>query len=444
MKYFLLKKIGTVLGVILLLLIALEMISGVISDRNRYKNDARHNIAQSWTGAQSIIGPILVIPYYERVSTTLWDKKQKQEIVKTENVYKKLYLIPENLTIQGNVVSEIRYKGMYAVPVYTSKMAFTGNFNNQHIIDQAVNNKNIFKWDKPYLAVNIGDIRGIPSRPEFYWDNRPFKFIPGSNINAIPQGIHTLLPPLDTETLLDYPFKFELNLRGMESLMFSPAAVNTRVTLQSNWPHPGFNGRYMPALREITATGVSASWQVSSFSSNIDQQLKQCKKGQCSPLLANTFGVTLVQPVDIYQQAERSIKYAILFIGLTFVAFFVFEIIKNLRIHPIQYLLIGLALAIFYLLLVSLSEHIAFHWAYLAAASASSVLLGFYLTGVLQNRRQGLLFAAMTAALYGILFIILRSEDAALLMGSILLFGTLTLLMMITRKIDWYSLNNKT
>ncbi len=441
MKYFLLKKIGAVLGIVFLLMFTLEMVSGVISERTRYRNDAKYQIAQSWTGEQKVIGPILIVPYHEQINHKVWDKKLEKEVIQTITRGNYLYLIPEQLDIVGDVPTEIRYKGIYTVPVYTSQLNFKGAFNNQALIDLVKNSKNKITWQKPYLAINVGDIRGIPKRPELSWNNQNYKFMPGTNIKAMSQGIHAPLPLITNQDQQQYSFEFDINLRGMEHLSFSPVADNAQVSITSDWPHPSFNGRYLPEQRQISAAGFTSNWRVSSLSSDIDQQLAQCVKGECAPLLSNTFGVTLIQPIDVYQQSERSTKYAILFICLTFAVFFVFEILKNLRIHPIQYLLVGMALVLFYLLLVSLSEHITFAWAYLIASSACSVLLGVYLSGVLRNLRQGLLLSSMIALLYGLLFIILNSEDMALLMGSFLLFSTLAALMVITRKIDWYSLS---
>ncbi len=252
--------------------------------------------------------------------------------------------------------------------------------------------------------------------------------------------MQAMLPPIDVNAPNDYTFSFALTLRGMQTLSFAPVGLNTSVSVSSKWPHPRFIRRYLPERREISAAGFAAAWRVSSFSSAVKQQLQQCKNGQCAALLSNTFGVSLLEPVDIYQQAERSIKYGILFIGLTFVAIIIVEIVKRLQIHPVQYLLVGLALAVFYLLLVSLSEHIVFHWAYLIASIACTGLICFYLCGVMDSIKQGVFFSMLIALLYGILFVILRAEDFALLMGSLLLFAALAALMLITRQIDWYEL----
>ena len=440
MQNFTIKKAGIIFGLVILLIIALEMISGIISERTTYRNEAKLSIARSWTGGQQIIGPILIIPYQEMVKSTTWNKETKEEVIHTRQVHRKIFLMPEDLEINSSANTEMRSRGMYKVPVYTALLNFKGQFSNKPLLSSLKENKNIVGIGKPYLSVIITDIRGIPSRPALIWNQEETRFLSGSHVNGAPRGMHAVLPAVNTDSEKNYPFTFALTLRGMENLSFAPLGMNTSVSLQSDWPHPSFTGGYLPEKHDESAVGFNAAWRVSSFSSDIKHHLEKCKKEKCNELLANTFGVALIQPVDIYQQSERSVKYGILFISLTFVAIIVFEIIKKLNIHPIQYLLVGLALAIFYLLLVSLSEHIAFHWAYLIATAASTALLCFYLTGVMRSFKQGLFFSFLITILYGILFVILRAEDFALLMGCLLLFAALALCMIITRHIDWYDL----
>jgi inner membrane protein len=240
---------------------------------------------------------------------------------------------------------------------------------------------------------------------------------------------------------VDLNFDVALELQGMESLSFLPTGKSTRVDLNSPWPHPKFEGRFLPKTREISGEGFSARWETSFFSSNMLEHLESCiRQNQCNAFQNNSFGVSLHQGVDIYLQAERSVKYALLFVGLTFVAFLLFEILKGLRIHAVQYGLVGIALALFYLLLISLSEHIAFGLSYIIASIACVSLISFYVSFVLRSAARGLIFAGTLSGLYGALYMLIRSEDYALLMGSGLLFGVLTFIMVITRDIDWYKI----
>jgi len=226
----------------------------------------------------------------------------------------------------------------------------------------------------------------------------------------------------------------------MDKLVIVPSAEQVRSTLAANWPHPSFIGRFLPENRDITAENFTADWNISRFASNIDSTLASCAAGNCTALLANNFGVSLVDPVDVYFKSERATKYGILFLGLTFTYFFLFEVMKGARIHPVQYLLVGLSLAVFYLLLIALAEHIPFLTAYLIAAAVCVTLIASYVRHALGDRLQGLLVAGAGALLYGVLYVIIGAEDYALLMGSTLVFTSLALAMSLTRRLDWYGL----
>jgi inner membrane protein len=232
----------------------------------------------------------------------------------------------------------------------------------------------------------------------------------------------------------------ELELQGMEQLEFVPLGKETVVHVQSSWPHPSFVGRFLPDQRTVGDAGFDAVWRSSHLSTNIQQLWDNCGRRECPPLMSSAMGVAFIQPVDIYLKAERAAKYGVLFIGLTFAAFFLFEVLKGLAIHPIQYGLVGIALALFFLLLFSLSEHLSFGVSYLVAASACIGLLTFYTAYVLRGVRRAAGFAALLSALYASLYVLLQIEDLALLMGSLLLFAILAAVMALTRKVDWYQL----
>ena len=256
-------------------------------------------------------------------------------------------------------------------------------------------------------------------------------------------GMHAPLPKLDAAAAHDHAFEMQLLVRGMERIAFAPLGKDTRVALNSPWPHPSFIGRYLPVDHSVTDAGFSANWLASSFSGDINTALSECAAGKCTSLVNNTFGVSLLQPVDIYLQAERSIKYGVLFLSLTFTLFFLYEVTRQLAVHPVQYLLVGLALAIFFLLLVSLSERLPFGVAYSVAAAACSLVLAGYVSGVLRSAGSGALFAGLLGVLYATLYLIIRSEDNALLMGSLLLFLVLSAVMMVTRHMDWYAVSER-
>ncbi|WP_208530823.1 cell envelope integrity protein CreD, partial [Pseudomonas aeruginosa] len=239
-------------------------------------------------------------------------------------------------------------------------------------------------------------------------------------------------------------YAFDLSLLGSERLDIVPVGRDSQVILKADWPHPSFGGEFLPSEREITAQGFTARWQTSFFATNMEEALRSCVEEQrCDGFQARAFGVGLVDPVDQYLKADRAIKYALLFITLTFAGFFLFEVLKRLAVHPVQYALVGLALAFFYLLLLSLAEHVGFELAYLVSAGACVGLIGFYLCFVLRSVARGLGFSAGLAGLYGLLYGLLSAEDYALLMGSLLLFAVLAAVMVLTRRLDWYGVGRK-
>lgn len=438
----LLQKVAAIAALVLVLMIPLQMIDGVIKERSNYRGQAKQSIAHSWTGAQKLLGPVLVVPYSVLHSRKVWDKKLKDYRREHYRVQRKLYLLPDELDISADIDTEKRSRGIYTIPVYDAEVSLKGHFKNDRLIEVARADKTV-RWKTPYLSVMVSDIRGVVSQPQLDWLGKKQAFVSGNRLTDKASGMHAPLPVLETKHGAAYDFSFSLNLHGMEKIEFSPIGRSTRVMLSSDWPHPSFIGRYLPSEREIGDGQFSARWQVSSFSSEMTQTVSELMNGEAHHFLNNTFGVSLMNSVDVYQQTERSVKYGVLFLVLTFVFFFLYEVMKGLRLHPMQYLLVGMAMSVFYLLLISLSEHIAFSVAYLVATLASVGIIGFYLSGVMKNRLLAMLFSAVLGMLYAMLYAILRSEDNALLMGSLLLFATLTLVMVITRRVDWYSVSEQ-
>ncbi len=428
-------------GLSLLLLVPLSMISIVISERDSYRDGVIKDIAESWTGSQKITGLVFVAPYKEKVKleVDINDGRKDKTVLKERTLKKYKYFLPEDLTINGDITTEERYRGIYKVPVYLADLKLEGHFSIPKMLGITENIQNI-TWQQPYIVLGIKDIRGINRSVKLHLNKQNIPLLPGTHTSFIKQGTHAFLKFEHTkEQRLD--FNVALELRGMEQLLFLPTDKFTKVNLSSPWPHPSFVGRFLPKIREVTEEGFTASWETSFFASNMLQRLKSCTENKkCHEFNNNSFGVTLHQGVDIYLQAERSVKYALLFVGLTFVAFFLFEILKGLQIHFVQYGLVGVALALFYLLLISLSEHIDFGISYAIASSACVSLLAFYVSFVLRSVTRGLIFGGTLVGLYGALYMLLRSEDYALLMGSGLLFGILTFIMAITRHVDWYKI----
>jgi len=297
----------------------------------------------------------------------------------------------------------------------------------------------LYQFGQPFLSVGISDIRGISNDLQLRFNGMNLSFAPGSAEERFGAGVHAPLPALDSQGGQTLEFAFDLKLQGTEQLSITPVGRDSRVELTSGWPHPSFVGEYLPSSREVSTKGFKAHWQTSFFATNLEEALADCVQGDsCNALTARNFGVSFVDPVDQYLKTERAIKYALLFIGLTFAVFFLFEVLKRMAVHPVQYALVGMSLALFYLLLLSLSEHLSFALAYAIAATACVLLIGFYVSHVLHSVLRGTLFGLLLAALYGLLFALLSAEDFALLMGSILVFGVLSGVMVLTRKLDWY------
>lgn len=438
-------KLAVIAFLILLLLIPQAFMLGLVGERASWREQAYQSIGQSWPGAQTLAGPVLAVPYQRTYNTreTVKDKDGKErEVLREATDEDTLYLLPSQLAIRSKLQSSLRYRGIYAAPVYASALQVTGEFNTQPLFDLLASNKDAqIRWKTPQLAVMVRDQRGVASPPALQWDGAPLAFQPGNGLpGGSSAGMHAKLPDIGLTQPARLPFAFEMELRGMRSMNFALLADNSDVQLSANWPHPSFSGELLPETRDVTASGFSAHWKASAFSYNVSGALEQCGKGECAGLLDRAVGFDLLQPVDVYQQSERSIKYAALFIVLTFVALILFELLKKLRVHPVQYTLVGMALLVFYLLLISLSEHIAFLGAYAAAALASTGLLTLYFGAILHSRKLGLLLGAGLAGLYALLYVILQAEENALLMGSVLLFAVLAALMLATRHFDWYAL----
>lgn len=440
-------KLGLIIFLILLLLIPQAFILGLVGEREGWRYQAYQSIEQSWPGQQTLAGPLLTIPYEltYNVKEQVKDKDGKErEILREVTERDALHLIPAQLDIQSKLQSSLRYRGIYEVPVYTSGMQVTGEFNTQPLLDlQAELKDKQVRWEKPQLSVLVRDQRGIANPPSLQWNGASIDFKPGSNLPGTAAGMHAKLPDPDLTQASKLPFSFGLELRGMRSMNFALLAENSNVQLAANWPHPSFTGELLPENREVTDAGFTAQWRASSFSYNVSGALEQCGRGECSALLDRAVGFDLIQPVDVYQQSERSVKYAVLFIVLTFVVLIMFELMKKLRIHPVQYTLVGFALLVFYLLLISLSEHIDFLAAYATAAFASTGLLTLYFGSILRSHKLGMMLGAGLAGLYALLYVILQAQENALLMGSVLIFAVLAVLMLATRNFDWYALTTQ-
>lgn len=428
-------KILIIFLLALLLLIPLNMVRYKVYERQGFEQQAFSAVAQSWAGEQVLLTPVLVLPYQmEHVETAGFRT--------TVASRSQLILFPQTLNMQFAVENKTLHKGIYDVPVYNTNVDMAANFaapDMQRKIEKVQQRAGFVGFEQAFVALHISDVRGVDSQPLLTANTQGLRLKPGSGLKNLPTGLHA-----DIDQLLlskDLSLAFSTRLRGIAALNFLPLADAATVDMVSDWLHPEFTGASLPADRLVEQDGFKASWTQTLYANDGATQLRHCEgTTECHLLMSTVSGVRFIEPVDVYLQTERAIKYAMLFIGLSFAAFFLFEQLRGVAIHPIQYAMVGVALAVFYLLLISLAEHMAFLWAYIAAAIACITLLLLYTRHILRDRFSALLFVVMLASLYGLLFVIVRSEDYALLMGSLLVFFVLSVLMLVTRKIDWYQL----
>ena len=431
-------KLGTIALLILLLLIPLMLIDGLIDERQAARDGVLANIAQSSSYSQQITGPILVVPYKRTLREWKTHERTGQRYIEEREISGRLYFLPEQFSLVGSVATELRARGIYKARLFRSDSEISGqlsvpaNFGiSEHLAD--------YRFEQPFLTVGISDIRGIGNALKLRLNGESLDFQPGSGDRLLASGVHVPLPLTLSGAEQNLDFAFNLKLQGTSRLSITPVGRETRVALTSAWPHPSFIGEFLPSERQVSAGGFSAVWQTSFFATNLQEALADCVgSAECAGFNTRAFGVGFVDPVDQYLKTDRAIKYALLFISLTFAGFFLVEVLKRLAVHPVQYGLVGLALALFYLLLLSLSEHLEFAMAYGIAASACVALVGFYVSHVLHSWLRGGGFTLGLAALYGMLYGLLSAEDYSLLMGSLLVFGLLACVMVLTRKLDWY------
>ena len=423
-------KVGIIAALILGLLIPVSMIQGVIWDRDATSNLSRTDIMQSWGGEQTIAGPILIVPY-EVVSVTQYGERVVDE--------GRAYVLPDKLELDASLAPDIRYRGLHKVPVYTADIRLSGTFNlpisGELDIETAY-----LDWQHATVALGISDARAVTSAPVLSMGGVKSKFESAAvQIAALPPQIIAPVGGALTKRSDDGPVEFEiaLNINGTKSLKVLPLGDTSTISMNSSWPSPSFVGSYLPQSREISDGGFTAEWRISSIGRQLPS--RWIEGSLQVPALSNlAFGVDLFVPVGLYQKTLRTTKYAILFIGLTFVAYFLFEIVAGLHLHPLQYLMVGLANTLFYLLLLSLAEHMGFGWAYLLSSLGSSGLIVGYSRAVLGDRRRAMTISGVLFCLYGFLYMTVQAENYAMLSGAVGLWIALSIVMYLTRRVNWY------
>ena len=422
-------KITTLIGCIVLLSLPLMMVRELINERADYRSEVVDAIEQSTSGSQKLAGPLIAIPITETLTRM---ENQKEVNYQRSWVY---YWLPESLAVTGKQTVESRRVGIYSGQVWHNALQIKASFDPLRLA--ALRKTNIV-LGPPRLVVSVGDARGIGAIHAPEVNGNVLSVEPGLGISGDGAGIHMPMPALAEDNKpLEIAFSLDLNGTGEFSLV--PIGRNSELQLTSNWPHPGFLGSFLPTQREVSAAGYRAHWQSSWFANDMGSYFKDDMEIPWSRLPA--FSADVMSLADQYQLTDRATKYAILLIGLTFMAFFVFESLTRRPLHLMQYLLVGLSLVLFYLVLLALSEHVGFTAAWLAASLSGAVMNGVYLQAVLRGWRNSLLFVAALLLLDGVMWFLLHSEDSALLLGTGVLVLALSVLMFLTRRVDWYALS---
>lgn len=421
-------KIISMLFLVLILLIPASMVSSLIKEREHRKQEAIDEISSKWGNEQGIIGPVLSIPFREHHTdsnnkTTWWS-----------NV---AYIMPESLQIKNLISTQKLYRGIYEAVLYNTQIELTGSFADLDLQKLNIGPEDDVQWNRASVLIGISELRGINKPIEAEFNGKSLVMNPGLGSDDIaPIGAGVSSPVSLSESDSNVPFKFSLSLKGSDQLHFVPVGKITNVSAEGDWPNPSFVGDFLPAERTVGPDGFKANWTVL----DLNRNFPQAWIGQKYTSAKSNLGIKLYVPVDIYQKSTRTVKYAFLFIVFAFTAFFFSEILNKLMVHPIQYLLIGLAIVLFYSLLLSISEHTNFDIAYWISSVAIIGLITGYAKSILKKGSLALTVGGVLFVLYGYLYIILQLEDYALMMGSIGLFVVLGLVMYLTRKIDWYNI----
>ncbi len=465
-RYSVTFRIAVVGILALLLLIPIEMVKNLIYERESTKMIAMSEISQKWGERQTIAGPILSVPYKKYVIN---EKGERVDITQYA------HFLPETLSIDGVLEPQIRSRGIFDAVVYSSEINFSGKFSWPNIRELGINGADA-DWDNTFISVGISDTRGIEDNINLNWNGATLDFKPGvqtddvirsggNNYETIPyaggrdglqmksivpsqvagigqsSGVSARLPVgIKYESADGYEFSFKLNLSGSQDLQFIPVGRTTEISMRSDWSSPSFSGAFLPDTRDVTNAGFDASWKIL----DLNRGYPQSWLGNTYNVYSSASGVKLLAGIDGYTKTQRSTKYAILIIALTFLVFFFAEVFNKKKVHPIQYILVGLALVMFYALIVSISEIIGFGLAYLISSVATIGLITLYSMAVLANAKMAFIQGLILAFLYLFIYIILQLEDYALLIGSIMLFSILAIIMYLSRKVDWYAIGDDT
>lgn len=419
----LLIKLAVLAAIILLLVIVLGQIRGLVSERSQRQQEAASSIEQSLAGRQTLLGPLLLRSCKENWQSGRGESESRNFL---------LTATPTQLDVGGGLTPETRYRGLFKINTYAAKLKLKARFANAlALVPKAEHPGSQLECGDVVAMFSVSDARGLRNA-ELMRDNQMLYMKPGTTHPTYRNGLHAPLPGLKLEEGLT--LALALDMVGSERFAVVPAAGSTSVALQSSWEHPSFGGRFLPAERQVGVSGFTANWRVTELASNAALQAAQGDEN------LETLHVELLDPVNPYVMSDRATKYGLIFIALTFVTVGLTELLTGRRVHPVQYLLVGMALSLFFLLLLSLSEHLPFLNAYLIASAAAAAVLTHYAAAMLGGWRRGALFGCGITLLYGALYVLLSREQTALVIGAVLLFAVLAAVMALTRKLDWYAL----
>ena len=412
---------GLLIGaLVLLLLIPAYFVQNVISEREARQKEAFNEVSSKWAGSQNITGPVLVLPYTESFTSATGQT----------TILKRLaYILPDKLTIESEVKPEERHRGIFQVMLYSSLIKLNGKFNTIPLQQIKLDPAQVL-WNEAYICMELADSKGLKEEIKVAWNDSSVTLNPSLVDNAVMK--EGFVAPVAVSAGKEIQFSSSININGSEQLLFTPVGKETTVKLSSAWPDPSFTGGQLPDHR-ISDSGFVATWKSLAHTRNFPQAWKESKYN----LQSASFGADLFIPVNGYQKTMRSVKYAILCILLTFAAFFIIETVNKKSVHPFQYALIGLALILFYTLLLSFSEYTGFNVAYIIASVATIGLIAWFVKGILQSSRLTTILGVILALMYSYIFTIIQLQDYSLLLGSIGLFLTLAVIMHFSKKIQW-------
>ncbi|MEO7167002.1 MAG: cell envelope integrity protein CreD [Spartobacteria bacterium] len=428
---------------ILVMMIPLAMIRGVLSDRLERRDEAVSAITDSWGKEQNIIGPVLGVPFRYKFKsmkdTTMPDGHVERREVE-EMLVANAFFLPEELNVVSDARTETLHRGIYDAAVFRAQVKLSGKFAPPDFGPLKIDLQDVL-WKDAFVTLAVSDLRGTREGLVLDWNGAKHPLQPGSQLPGYTTGATALLA-VDQPIAGASDFSIALDVNGSSGIYFAPFGVRNAAELKSNWPDPGFRGAFLPAERSVRPDGFDAKWKVSYYGRDYPQMWTSLAGNQRfneKTVNASLFGADFLSILDAYRFVERSIKYGVLFLVLVFTTFFLFEVTARQKIHPFQYLMVGAALCLFYLLLLSISEFVGFGLAYLIAAVVSTVLITWYCNFFLGGGMRTLMIGAGLAGVYTFLYITLRQQDYALLMGAIALFVLLAVVMFVTRRVDWYA-----